>query len=118
MSRLEEELRNAMRREDPGPEFTRKVLARVAAAPAKRSWWEGLTGGFRGPQLRWAAAGVMAGVLLITGGLEYRREQRMRAEGEAAKEQLILAMRIAGSKLHVAQQKVAASRLPGAAEWP
>lgn len=111
MSRLEEELRKAMKREDPGPEFTRKVLGRVAAAPPQRSWWEALTAGLRAPRLRWATAGVMAGALLISGGLEYRREQRVRTEGEAAKEQLVLAMRIAGSKLHVAQQKVAGSRM-------
>ncbi len=110
MSRLEEELRNAMRREDPGPEFTRKVLARVAAEPPK-SWWVALTAGFRVPRLRWAAAGAMAGVLVVSGALEYRREQRVREEGEAAKEQLVLAMRIAGGKLYVAQQRVVGSRL-------
>jgi hypothetical protein len=108
MSRLEDELREAMRREDPGPEFTRKVLARVAAPPA-RSWWQALAARFKAPKLRWATATVMA-ALLVSSGLEYRHEQRVRAEGEAAKEQLVLALRIAGSKLHQAQAKVVAVR--------
>lgn len=106
MSRLEDELRKSMRREDPGPEFTRKVLERVARAPRRRSWWEAF---FQAPRLRWVTAGVMAGMLLVFSGIEYRREQRVRAEGEAAKEQLVMALRIAGSKLHLAQTKVAGS---------
>ena len=106
MSRLEDELRNLMRREDPGPEFTRKVLERVAAAP-RRSWWEAF---LQGPRLRWAAVGALAGILVVFSGIEYRREQRMRAEGEAAKEKLVLALRIAGSKLQVVQEKVVGHR--------
>jgi hypothetical protein len=43
---------------------------------------------------------------LLATGLEYRRERNLRAEGEAAKQQLVLALRIAGVKLHVAQEKV------------
>ncbi len=110
MSRLDDELRNALRREDPGPEFTRKVLARVSRERANRTWWQALASPFSAPRLRWATAGVMAGALLLLSGLEYRREQRIRAEGEAAKRQLVLAMRIAGSKLHLAQLKVVGSR--------
>jgi hypothetical protein len=105
MSRLDDALREALRREDPGPDFTREVLARAAAARPKRSWWRGLASGFRPPLVRWATAGVLACALLAT-GLEYRRERHLRAEGEAAKQQLVLALRIAGVKLHVAQEKV------------
>jgi hypothetical protein len=105
MSRLDDALREALRREDPGPEFTRAVLARAAAAKPRQSWWRRLASGFQAPLWRWATAGVLACALLGT-GLEYRREQRLRAEGEAAKQQLVLALRIAGAKLHVAQEKV------------
>ncbi|MGA2326377.1 MAG: hypothetical protein ABSH05_08815 [Bryobacteraceae bacterium] len=105
MSRLDDALREALRREDPGPDFTRAVLARAAAARPRQSWWRTLTSGFRPPLMRWAAAGVLACALLAA-GLEYRREQHLRAEGEAAKQQLVLALRIAGAKLHVAQEKV------------
>ena len=55
--------------------------------------------------MRWATAGVVACALLVA-GLEYRHERHLRAEGEAAKQQLVLALRIAGAKLYVAQEKV------------
>jgi hypothetical protein len=38
--------------------------------------------------------------------LEYRHERQVRAQGEMAKQQLMLAMRIAGAELHHAQQQV------------
>lgn len=103
MNRFEDMLRDALQREDPGGEFTRRVLA-AAHREERRSWRERLAGAFRLPALRWATAALA--VLLTLGGVEYRREQRVRAEGEAAKQQLMLAMRIAGAKLHVAQTKV------------
>jgi hypothetical protein len=62
--------------------------------------------------MKWATAGAMAVLLVIAGfGVHYRRENERRrlaeiAEGERAKEQVILAMRIASAKLNVAQKKV------------
>lgn len=107
MSRLEDELKYALRRTDPGPEFTARVLSRAAAAPpARKPWWQALSAAFRPAMVRWATVGVAASVLFGVGGLEYHRQQQVRAEGEAAKQQLVLALRIAGSKLHMAQQKV------------
>lgn len=96
MSRLEDELRSALRREDPGEEFTRRVLASAHAEAGRRA----------APRMaRWLAAAA-ACALLAAGGLEYRAYERSRAEGQAAKQQLMIAMRIAGSKLRMAQQKV------------
>ncbi len=106
MSRLEDELRQALRREDPGPEFTARVLAQAAAQKRPAGWWSALVASFRPPLVRWAAAGVAASRLVAGAGLEYRRQQQVRIEGEAAKQQLVLALRIAGSKLHTAQAKV------------
>jgi hypothetical protein len=107
MSRLDDALRELLKREDPGPEFTERVLARAAAEPrTERSWWRRLAAGFRPPKLRWAMAGALACVLVVASGVRYEREQRLKAEGEAAKQQLLLALRIAGSKLQVAQAKV------------
>lgn len=106
MSRLDDALREALRREDPGEDFTARVLARAAAEPAKRSWWEPLSAAFGPGRMRWAAAGALACLLVAGGGIEHYREQRVRAEGEAAKDQLMLALRIAGGKLNQARQKV------------
>ena len=105
MSRLDDGLREALRRVDPGPDFTRAVLERAAAARPKESWWQRLAFGMRPPLVRWAAAGLVACALLAT-GVEYQHERQQRAEGEAAKQQLVLALRIAGAKLHGVQEKV------------
>lgn len=105
MSRMEDHLREALRREEPPEGFAGRVMARIEAArqperTERREWW---WTAFRGPRLRWAAA--LASLALVAGGIEYRRDQR-RIEGEHAKEQVMLALRITGSKLRIAQAKV------------
>jgi hypothetical protein len=106
MSRLDDELRNAFRREDPGEDFTNRVLERAAAQPATRGWRTRLAAAFSPSGNRWAAAALAASLLLGVGGIELRRQQQRRAEAEAAKAQLMTALRIAGSKLRLAQEKV------------
>lgn len=103
MSRLDEELRNAMRREDPPEDFAERMIA--LAAERKPKIREGF---FAWSSLRWAAAGIVCLMLAFAGShyWEYRQERAERARGEAAKEQLMLALRIAGSKLQYAQSKI------------
>lgn len=103
MSCLEDELRKALRREDPPNGFAAKVLARSAqAVPVKRRWlWPVL---FETRSLRWAAAVLC--VVLAGASIEYWKEQKERARGEAAKSQLMLALRITGSKIQLVQQKI------------
>jgi len=43
---------------------------------------------------------------LVVGGVHYRSVQRERAQGEAAKQRLLLALRIAGRKLQLAKTRV------------
>jgi hypothetical protein len=88
---LEDELRSALRRQEPSPDFTERVLARVAAKPVRRA---------ARPWVRWIAP-MAAALMLAAGGLEYRHY-----EGERAKSEVLVAMRIAGSKLNKAQKKV------------
>jgi len=88
---FDDELRLALRREEPSPAFTERVLARVAATrvrPARQPW------------IRWVA-GMAAALMLAAGGMEYREYQ-----GERAKAQVLLAVRIAGGKLNKAHKKV------------
>jgi hypothetical protein len=104
---LEDALRNALRREDAPEGFALKVLARAgqensAAHDAERTSWLSM---FSQPLLRWAAVAAVT-ICLVIGGIYYRNLQRQRAEGEAAKQQLMLALRIAGSKLQLAKEKV------------
>ncbi len=110
MTRLEDELRNALRRENPPEDFAAKVLARAAEqAWARRPWWPA---GFELPRLRWAAAAVLC-LILAVAGLEYWNARTERTRGEKAKAQLMLALRITGSKLQLAQHKVQEIQTPG-----
>jgi hypothetical protein len=103
---LEDALRNALRREIAPEGFTANVFARAAqgstAPQAQRaSWLNTLTQ----PLVRWAAFAAVS-ISLLIGGVRYRNLQLERAKGEAAKQQLMLALRIAGSKLQLAKEKV------------
>ena len=100
--RLDQELRDALRRQKPSHDFEVRVAARVARAGSRRSWWASI---WTWPQLRWAAAAALC--LLIVGGITYQHEQRLeRARGEAAKQQVMIALRIAGSKVQLARAKL------------
>jgi hypothetical protein len=118
MNHFDEELKLALRREEPSPDFTDRVMARVAELQKREKsrermgWLKRLAEFFQPPQMRWATAGAMAVLLVIAGfGVHHRRESERKrlaeiAEGERAKEQVMLAMRIASAKLNVAQKKV------------
>ena len=97
MSRLDDELRNALRREEPPLGFAGRVLARAESMPSRRRWWAF-------PRMRWAAAA--AAVVLLASGLGIERQRRIRAQGEFAKEQVMLALRITGSKLQFVKEKI------------
>lgn len=88
MSDFEQELRSALRREEPPSGFATRLMARVGAgsAPSRRGW---------------LAAAIAACLLLTMGGFEYRQYQ-----GRKAKQELLLALNIAGSKLNVVQKKI------------
>jgi hypothetical protein len=111
MSRFEEALREALRRQEPPEGFAGRVMARIQSREREAAGgglaigpWGRLLAGFRAPRLRWAAACAAAALLL--GGLEYRRQSLERAEGERASRQVMLALRITGSKLRLAQAYV------------
>ncbi len=131
MNRFEDELKVALRREEPSPDFTDRLMARIATEQKKEklkdieterpgekalSWLNKLSAIFTLPQLKWAMAGAMAAVLIasVVGVNRYRQHQIelqrqaeiAEAEGQRAKEQVMFAMRIASAKLNVAQKKV------------
>jgi len=118
MNRFDEELKLALRREEPSPDFTDRVMARVAELQKREKpgeeagWLRRLAEFFQPPQMKWATAGAMAILLVIAGFVVHHRRESERkrlaeiAEGERAKEQVMLAMRIVSAKLNVAQKKV------------
>jgi hypothetical protein len=74
MSRLDDELKNAFRRESPPVDFTERLLARVAQQPAPQPrWWQKLAMLLEPPKLRWVAIGVAASLLLAIGAAQYSR---------------------------------------------
>jgi hypothetical protein len=94
MRPFEDQLRDALRRVEPPPGFVERTLARAAGErkPPRRV--------IRFP--RYVAA-LAASLALVVGGYrvqEYRR-------GQQAKEQLMLALEITGSRLSQVQQKIA-----------
>jgi hypothetical protein len=102
--RLEDRLRRALRREEPPEGFAARVVAAAEAQAARRaSRWDWL----RPHSFRWAAALAACLVLLAAGlALERQRQRENRARGEAAKAQVMQALRITGARLHAAQAKV------------
>jgi hypothetical protein len=91
---IERDLQLALRRRAPAPGFAQRVLVRIEddRTPRRRhAWW------------RAAAASVTLAVLL--GGYATYKVVEVR-RGEHAKEQLLLAMHIAGEKVSLARQQV------------
>ncbi|HKT23929.1 MAG TPA: hypothetical protein VJR04_04970 [Terriglobales bacterium] len=107
MNDLEKQLRSAMRRCDPPAGFADRVMAQTHQEAGRESlrkidFWN------LGPKLRWAAIPALA-VLLVFGfwfrTYELRQQEK---EALAAKQQVMLALRITGSKLRMAKAKVKA----------
>jgi hypothetical protein len=101
---LDDELKSALKRRAPPAGFTDRVMARARMTPAGSTspWRRKLALLFSLRTLEWATACAMATVLLVGAGAEYRRRQ----EGERAKEQVVFALRMAGSRLSFAQRMV------------
>lgn len=92
----EDDLRRALRRESPAPGFASRVLQRIdreAQPRSSRRWWR-------------AVAASVTLTALVGSGVAYQDHQRRVREGEQAKEQVLLALRIAGEKVRYAQNEV------------
>lgn len=103
MKPFEEHLKEALARKEPPQDFANRVLEKARGQQprlhrAGRVWW------FQ-RAWAWRLAPVMAALVLMFAGVMYREHERT-VRGELAKEKLLIAMRIAGSKLHDVQQHV------------
>lgn len=89
---LEDELRAALRREDPSPGFARRVASQAKfSAKPKRPM----------PRMMWAAAIAAMLAVAFTAAYEYRQMQAERASRDA-----VIALRIAAEKLNMTREKV------------
>jgi type VI protein secretion system component VasF len=101
MNNFEDDLRQALRRKAPPEGFSERVLERAGSHPVrspqlKRGSWF--------PIPRWAVAAAL--VLCVVGGFELHRQRQHRVEGELAKQQVILALKITAEELQFAQKKI------------
>lgn len=78
MRHLEDELRKAFGREEPSPDFTDRVMERVAAQSptAKPDWWRRFFLMFEPPLIRWAAIGAAALLLIVIGVIGYQKSRQ------------------------------------------
>ncbi len=102
---IEAELRRALCREDPPQGFDLRVAARLREKES-RGWFR--IPGFMHlplPALRLVTAALL--LVAICGGIiGYQRYERRQQKGEAARRELLLALRITGSKVRYAQERV------------
>jgi hypothetical protein len=119
----EDDLRNALKRHDPGPSFTQRVMAGIGinqteakAHPGqkRRGFFSAISSLTRRPALAGAVAML---VLLAGGGLGYRQHlenERKRAHelmvAKEAERQAIVALRITNAKLNRVFQRVRESQ--------
>ena len=96
MDRMEEQLKQALGRRDPSPDFSARVMARIADEKTRREqpWWQI----WFAPGRRMVLAGSLA-VLMLAAGLGYREHvQRQRAL--EARDQILQALQITGTQLN------------------
>ena len=105
MRDLEQELKRALRRCDPPEGFADRVLARVAAGQTE-STSRPLVSKWHWPVLRWTAVPAMLAIIAAALGYTAHERRLEKANGQAARQQVMLALRITGSKLRVAQKRL------------
>jgi hypothetical protein len=106
---LDQELRNALRPVDPGDDFTRAIMAKVASQidlrrpPAPSRFYARAL-----PRtLSWAPAALAASLLVaIFVTHESHHRQQDIAEGLRARQELLEALRVTSEKLDIAYQVV------------
>jgi len=93
--KIEHELRRALRRERPPEGFAARVTAAAKAEERER----------RGPVRGWRAVAASIALIATVGGWAAYREHE-RQEGIRARDQVLLALHIAGEKVRYAQHEV------------
>ncbi len=91
---LERNLERALHRADPAPGLADRVLKRLEPAPPRQV-----------RARRWQAVAAALVLVVLGGGWVARHEMERRA-GERARDQALLALRIAGAKVRFAQEQV------------
>lgn len=102
---FDRDLREALRPESPPPGFAARVMERIAQEETRIDDVSAVRPGYP----RWRAAAASALLAVLLGGYSaHRVAEHRRIEGERARDQVLLAMRITGEKIRYAQQEVRA----------
>ena len=108
--KLDQELRDALRPVDPGDDFTRAIMARVASPTAtelprpsalRRFYARALP-----RTLSWAPAALAASLLVAIFVTHENHQQQDIAAGLRARQELLEALRVTSEKLDIAYQVV------------
>lgn len=96
---LEQELKDALKRQQAPPDMTGRVMAAIGSRPVSAA-----------PQSFWQRAGLplaaAAALLLVVGVGVARQREVQREQGEAAARQLVTALRIASETLNSAKSEI------------
>jgi hypothetical protein len=103
LNEFEEELRQALERRPAPPGLKRKIMERRAARNTRRSWF-GVPHVGMGMKV---AATLLMIAILGGGGLEWRaKKAEEQRKGEAARQQVLTALRITGHTLDKVQARL------------
>ena len=100
---IEEQLRSALKRESPSAGFTDRVMKEVERRVPSRG--EQRPRAAAAPRGNWRAAAAVLMLTVLVGAWSARQIERRR-EGERARDEVMLALHIAGAKVHYAQTQV------------
>lgn len=106
MNDLERQLRSALHRCDPPAGFAERVMAQIDQVGGRQSQQQHIAWNWL--KIRWAAIPAMAAVLVFTFWYRAYQQGQQQKEAVAAKQQVMLALRITGSKLRMAKARVKA----------
>ena len=89
MSRLDDELKALLQRQEPSPDFTERVLARIQMEPKlaplpQPNFWQRLVAGFQLPAMRWAMAATAILIIAAIGVVQYQRAKQRGVEPTTA----------------------------------
>jgi len=99
---VDDELRHALRRVEPPAGFVERVLQRTADTDLRMR--RQLSSGRGDVVRRWVTAAAL--VVALTSATWYGAERWRLAQGESAKREVLLGLRVTSSKLQLAQLRV------------
>jgi hypothetical protein len=102
---LDDDLRCALKRQPPSPDFADHVLARIARGDVEGGRGKGKGGSRRGLPLRWLAVAA-AFALVVGGAVQYYAYQQSVAEAERVKAEIRLALQITSEKIAMVQLRL------------